>query len=175
MSRAFVAFVKEVDSEIDDLPDRLVSPHPNFVTAEGLAAIERILSRFEAANKAAVAKRLDSDRSDSTRASILECATVERASGCAFVAASLRGWIYLPLPRRQYILAVVVKLLSGIVQRVGQNAATATRDTKRTNASDPCITANWGVSRAMKQLTINPAESSSAWAIQSIGIAQPTL
>jgi hypothetical protein len=53
MSRAFV---KEVDSEIDDLPDRLVSPHPNFVTAEGLAAIERILSRFEAANKAAVAK-----------------------------------------------------------------------------------------------------------------------
>jgi transcription elongation GreA/GreB family factor len=53
MSRSFV---KEVDSEIDDLPDRPVSPHPNFVTAEGLAAIERTLSRFEAANKAAVAK-----------------------------------------------------------------------------------------------------------------------
>ena len=30
--------------------------HPNFVTAEGLAAIERALSRFEAANKAALAK-----------------------------------------------------------------------------------------------------------------------
>jgi transcription elongation GreA/GreB family factor len=53
MSRAFV---KEVDHEIDDLPDRPVSMHPNFVTAEGLAAIERTLSRFEAANKAAVAK-----------------------------------------------------------------------------------------------------------------------
>jgi len=53
MSRAFV---KEVEPEIDDLPDRPVSVHPNFVTAEGLAAIERTLSRFEAANKAAVAK-----------------------------------------------------------------------------------------------------------------------
>jgi hypothetical protein len=53
MSRAFV---KEVEPEIDDLPDRPVSPHPNLVTAEGLAAIERTLGRFEAANKAAVAK-----------------------------------------------------------------------------------------------------------------------
>jgi hypothetical protein len=50
MSRAFV---KEVEHEIDDLPDRPVSTHPNLVTAEGLAAIERTLSRFEAANKAA--------------------------------------------------------------------------------------------------------------------------
>jgi len=53
MSRAFV---KEVEPEIDDLPDRPVSTHPNLVTAEGLAAIERTLSRFEAANKAALAK-----------------------------------------------------------------------------------------------------------------------
>jgi len=53
MSRAFV---KEVESEIIDLPDRAVSTHPNLVTAEGLAEIERTLSRFEAANKAAIAK-----------------------------------------------------------------------------------------------------------------------
>jgi transcription elongation GreA/GreB family factor len=53
MSRAFV---KEVEHEIDDLPDRPLSPHPNYVTAEGLAAIERTLSRFETANKAATAK-----------------------------------------------------------------------------------------------------------------------
>lgn len=53
MSRAFV---KEVEPEIDDLPDRPVSTHANLVTAEGLAAIERTLSRFEAANKAAIAK-----------------------------------------------------------------------------------------------------------------------
>jgi transcription elongation GreA/GreB family factor len=53
MSRAFV---KEVEDEINDLPDRPVSTHPNYVTAEGLAAIERTLSRFEAANKAAIAK-----------------------------------------------------------------------------------------------------------------------
>jgi hypothetical protein len=53
MSRAFV---KEVEHEIDDLPDRPLSVHPNLVTAEGFAAIERTLSRFEAANKAAVAK-----------------------------------------------------------------------------------------------------------------------
>jgi transcription elongation GreA/GreB family factor len=53
MSRAFV---KEVEYENNDLPDRRVSTHPNYVTAEGLAAIERTLSRFEAANKAAVVK-----------------------------------------------------------------------------------------------------------------------
>jgi transcription elongation GreA/GreB family factor len=53
MSRAFV---KEVEQEIDNLPDRPVSTHPNFVTAEGLAAIDRALGRFAAANKAAVAK-----------------------------------------------------------------------------------------------------------------------
>jgi transcription elongation GreA/GreB family factor len=53
MSRAFV---KEVENEIDELPDRPVPTHANFVTAEGLAAIERTLRRFEAANKAAIAK-----------------------------------------------------------------------------------------------------------------------
>ncbi len=53
MSRAFV---KEIEPEIDELPDRPVSMHPNLVTAQGLAAIERTLSRFAAANKAAVAK-----------------------------------------------------------------------------------------------------------------------
>jgi transcription elongation GreA/GreB family factor len=53
MSRAFV---KEVEPETIDLPDRAVSSHPNLVTAEGLAAIERTLSRFEVANKAAIAK-----------------------------------------------------------------------------------------------------------------------
>jgi transcription elongation GreA/GreB family factor len=53
MSRAFV---KEVESQTVELPDRPVSTHANLVTAEGLAAIERTLMRFEAANKAAVAK-----------------------------------------------------------------------------------------------------------------------
>jgi transcription elongation factor GreB len=37
MSRAFV---KEADNQAPDLPDRPVSPHRNFVTPEGLAAIE---------------------------------------------------------------------------------------------------------------------------------------
>jgi transcription elongation GreA/GreB family factor len=53
MSRAFV---KEVEPETVDLPDRPVSTHPNLVTAEGLAAIDRTLTHFEGANKAAVAK-----------------------------------------------------------------------------------------------------------------------
>jgi hypothetical protein len=38
MSRAFI---KEVEPETIELPDRVVSSHPNLVTAEGLAAIER--------------------------------------------------------------------------------------------------------------------------------------
>jgi transcription elongation GreA/GreB family factor len=53
MSRAFV---KESDQETIDLPDRQVSPHPNFVTAQGFAAIERALDRYDAAHTAAVNK-----------------------------------------------------------------------------------------------------------------------
>jgi transcription elongation GreA/GreB family factor len=53
MSRAFV---KEVEPETVELPDRAVSSHPNLVTAEGLAAIERTVSRFEEAARAAIAK-----------------------------------------------------------------------------------------------------------------------
>ncbi len=53
MSRAFV---KEVEQEVEDLPDRPVSAHPNLVTAEGLGAIERAIGRYEAENQAALAK-----------------------------------------------------------------------------------------------------------------------
>ena len=53
MSRAFV---KEVEPETVDLPDRPVSTHPNLVTAEGLAAIDRRRTHFEGANKTAIAQ-----------------------------------------------------------------------------------------------------------------------
>src|SRR5262245_11321464 len=47
MSRAFV---KENDEQViaDDLPDRPISEHPNFVTATGLARIEAELARAHA-------------------------------------------------------------------------------------------------------------------------------
>ena len=45
MSRAFV---KETDDGGDELPERPVSQHPNFVTADGLAAIEAELTRLQA-------------------------------------------------------------------------------------------------------------------------------
>ncbi|MGE0719752.1 MAG: transcription elongation factor GreA [Alphaproteobacteria bacterium] len=55
MSRAFV---KEPDTDaVDDLPDRPVSQHPNYVTATGLAAIDETLrvlrDEWTAAQKAA--------------------------------------------------------------------------------------------------------------------------
>jgi transcription elongation GreA/GreB family factor len=50
MSRAFV---KEIDPQTIELPDRSISPHRNFVTEEGLKAIEAALGRFEAMHKAA--------------------------------------------------------------------------------------------------------------------------
>ncbi len=53
MSRAFV---KDADDRADELPDRPISPHRNFVTEAGLAAIEAALARFEAAHAAAAAK-----------------------------------------------------------------------------------------------------------------------
>ena len=39
MSRAFVREA-EGGEAFEDLPDRPISPHPNFVTPEGLALIE---------------------------------------------------------------------------------------------------------------------------------------
>jgi transcription elongation GreA/GreB family factor len=53
MSRAFL---RENDGYTPDLPDRPLSEHPNFVTPDGLAAIERAINRFEAGHAAAVAK-----------------------------------------------------------------------------------------------------------------------
>jgi transcription elongation GreA/GreB family factor len=44
MSRAFV---KDADEIFDELPDRPISPHPNFVTAEGLASIEAALAHLQ--------------------------------------------------------------------------------------------------------------------------------
>lgn len=52
MSRAFV---KESDADPVELPDRPVSAHPNLVTTDGLAAIERETARFESAYAAAIA------------------------------------------------------------------------------------------------------------------------
>jgi transcription elongation GreA/GreB family factor len=43
MSRAFV---KDGEDVFDEPPDRPVSPHPNLVTPEGLAAIETTLARL---------------------------------------------------------------------------------------------------------------------------------
>jgi transcription elongation GreA/GreB family factor len=45
MSRAFV---RESDADPGQLPDRPVSPHPNFVTRRGLAAIEARVRELEA-------------------------------------------------------------------------------------------------------------------------------
>jgi transcription elongation GreA/GreB family factor len=42
------AFVKEADGAdvFEDLPERPISPHPNFLTAEGFAAIEAEVERL---------------------------------------------------------------------------------------------------------------------------------
>jgi transcription elongation GreA/GreB family factor len=50
-----VAFTREEDleSQAADLPDRPISPHPNLVTASGLAAIERALAQAQEAYAAA--------------------------------------------------------------------------------------------------------------------------
>ncbi|MGI9403388.1 MAG: transcription elongation factor GreA [Hyphomicrobium sp.] len=45
MSRAFV---KDGEQEFEELPDRLISEHPNLVTLEGLAQIEAEVARLNA-------------------------------------------------------------------------------------------------------------------------------
>lgn len=66
-----VAFTREEDLEATaaDLPDRPVSPHPNWVTAEGLAAIETALAEARAAYSAAQAQgSIEADRTAMARA-----------------------------------------------------------------------------------------------------------
>ncbi len=66
-----VAFTREEDLEATaaDLPDRPVSPHPNLVTAEGLAAIEAELASARAAYAAAQAMGdIEADRTAMARA-----------------------------------------------------------------------------------------------------------
>ncbi|MBN8529296.1 MAG: transcription elongation factor GreA [Caulobacterales bacterium] len=66
-----VAFTREEDLEATaaDLPDRPVSPHPNWVTAQGLAAIEAELASARAAYAAAQAKgSIEADRTAMARA-----------------------------------------------------------------------------------------------------------
>jgi transcription elongation GreA/GreB family factor len=54
MSRAFVKEPEGTDA-FEDLPDRPVSPHPNFVTADGLAQIEAELAHAHEQHAAAQA------------------------------------------------------------------------------------------------------------------------
>ncbi len=50
MSRAFV---RESDQDPGELPERAVSPHPNLVTARGLAALEARVRELEDRRRAA--------------------------------------------------------------------------------------------------------------------------
>jgi len=66
-----VAFTKEEDSEsaAADLPDRPISPHPNLVTAKGLAQLEDELAKARAAYNAAQASGdVGADRTAMARA-----------------------------------------------------------------------------------------------------------
>ena len=66
-----VAFTREEDYEAQaaNLPDRPVSPHPNLVTATGLAAIEAELAAArEAYSKAQVDGGISADRTAMARA-----------------------------------------------------------------------------------------------------------
>lgn len=66
-----VAFTREEDYEAQaaDLPDRPISPHPNLVTATGLAAIDRELASARAAYAAAQAQGgVSTDRTAMARA-----------------------------------------------------------------------------------------------------------
>jgi transcription elongation GreA/GreB family factor len=66
-----VAFTREEDYEAQaaDLPDRPISPHPNLVTAKGLAAIEAELAAARAAYAAAQSEGgVSADRTAMARA-----------------------------------------------------------------------------------------------------------
>ncbi len=53
MSRAFVK--QDAEETFEDLPDRPISEHPNYVTPHGLALIEAELTRLSQEHAAALA------------------------------------------------------------------------------------------------------------------------
>ena len=65
-----VAFTKEQDAEsaAADLPDRPISPHPNLVTPEGLAALDAALAAAREAYAAARTGDVQADRTAMARA-----------------------------------------------------------------------------------------------------------
>ncbi|HZZ89672.1 MAG TPA: transcription elongation factor GreA [Caulobacteraceae bacterium] len=79
-----VAFTREEDleSQAADLPDRPISPHPNLVSASGLAAIEAALAEARAAYASAkAAGDISADRTPMARATRdLRYWTARRAS-----------------------------------------------------------------------------------------------
>jgi transcription elongation GreA/GreB family factor len=76
MSRAFV---KEDDNAgVEPLPERPVSPHPNFVTPEGLVSIDRQLA--ELADRHAAATKIDDRATLASIARDLRYWNVRRAS-----------------------------------------------------------------------------------------------
>ena len=89
MSRAFV---KNLDDTVEELPDRPVSPHPNLVTAEGLARIEAEVARLQQEHAAAHAAN---ERAALTRAARdLRYWTARRASAQLVPAPSDRDKVH---------------------------------------------------------------------------------
>src|SRR5262249_9982802 len=89
MSRAFV---KELEEAGEELPERAISPHPNLVTADGLARIEAEVTRFQQEHAAAQAAN---DRTALARAARdLRYWTARRASAQLVAAPSDRSKVH---------------------------------------------------------------------------------
>lgn len=121
------AFLREDggDSGGDELPERPISPHPNFVTAAGLAAIEAAVARLQAEGAA-----LDPERD---------------AEVAARVARDLRYW----LARRASAQVVDPPAAGGMVQfgsRVTVERADGRRQTFRIVGEDEADPAKGSVS-----------------------------
>lgn len=90
MSRAFVKDDNGGEG-VEDLPDRLISPHPNLVTPEGLEHIEAEVARFTAEYANA---QTDADRSALQRvARDLRYWTARRATAEVQPAPTARGTV----------------------------------------------------------------------------------
>jgi len=118
MSRAFV---RESDQDPGSLPELPLSPHPNFVTARGLSAIETRVRELEAqrqdaraADDAALRARIERD---------LRYWNARRASARVVAAATSTG-------RVRFGMRVTLRLSSGATRSyrlVGEDEADAAR------------------------------------------------
>ena len=135
MSRAFV---KEGDGALDPLPDLPLSPHPNYITSRGLAALQMRLSELQTT--------LQSLRARPDRLDKLPEAATER--DIRHTEARLRSALVID-PKMQPLTTVAFGLLITVANETGAEIQYEITGEDEADAANNRITAHSPLARAL--------------------------